>query len=250
MDYLDKFKLVNKNVFVVGGMGLIGKEIVKSLKDVGANVIVIDLIVGDDENLNYEKWDITDLENTNVFLTKLIKKYNSIDVWINTSYPRTDDWGDKVEDLKLESWRKNIDMHLNSYSWVSREVALVMKEQGGGNIINLGSIYGVVSPDFTIYDEDSTSPMAYSAIKGGIINLTRYLAAYFGKYNIRVNTVCSGGIFDFQDEEFVKKYEDKVPLKRMGMSSDIASATLFLASEASSYITGQSLMVDGGWTIV
>ena len=250
MDYLDKFKLTDKNVFVVGGMGLIGKEIVKSLIDAKANVIIVDIVESESSDVSYEYYDITDLENVNPFLKKMIKKYGNIDVWVNTSYPKTNDWGDKVEDLKLDSWRKNVDWHLNSYSWISKEVALIMKEQGSGSIINLGSIYGVVSPDFTLYDTNSTSPMAYSAIKGGIINLTRYLAAYFGKYNIRVNTVCPGGIFDFQDEEFVKKYEDKVPLKRMGMSSDIASATLFLASDASSYITGQSLMVDGGWTIV
>ena len=250
MNYLDKFKLTNKNAFVVGGMGLIGKEIVKSLCDVGANVIIIDIVKDDNPKINYEYYDITDLENVNTFLKKMIKKYGNIDVWVNTSYPKTNDWGDKVEDLKLDSWRKNVDWHLNSYSWISKEVALIMKEQGSGSIINLGSIYGVVSPDFTLYDTNSTSPMAYSVIKGGIVNLTKYMASYFGEDNVRINSICSGGVFDNQNKDFVEKYKNKVPLKRMAKPSDIASSVVFLASEASSYITGQSLMVDGGWTII
>ncbi len=92
--------------------------------------------------------------------------------------------------------------------------------------------------------------MTYSAIKGGIINLTRYLASYFGKYNIRVNNICPGGIFDNQDKDFVKNYSKKTPLKRMGQPEEIAPAVLFLASEASSYVTGITLMVDGGWTAI
>ena len=250
MDYLDKFKLTDKNVFVVGGMGLIGKEIVKSLIDAKANVIIVDIVESESSDVSYEYYDITDLENVNPFLKKMIKKYGNIDVWVNTSYPKTNDWGDKVEDLKLDSWRKNVDWHLNSYSWISKEVALIMKEQGSGSIINLGSIYGVVSPDFTLYDTNSTSPMAYSVIKGGIVNLTKYMASYFGEDNVRINSICSGGVFDNQNKDFVEKYKNKVPLKRMAKPSDIASSVVFLASEASSYITGQSLMVDGGWTII
>ena len=120
-----------------------------------------------------------------------------------------------------------------------------------GSIINLGSIYGIQGNDFTIYEKtDITSPAAYSAIKGGIINFTRYLASYFGRDGIRVNSVCPGGIFDSQNKIFVKNYEHKVPLKRMGKPEDVASTVLFLASDASSYITGATIMVDGGWTIV
>ena len=126
-----------------------------------------------------------------------------------------------------------------------------MKEQQSGSIINLGSIYGVLGSDFTIYDGTKmTMPMAYSAIKGGIVNLTRYLASYFGKHNVRVNNICPGGIFDSQEPIFVRNYEHRVPLKRMGRPEEIASAVLFLASDAASYITGATIMVDGGWTAI
>ena len=126
-----------------------------------------------------------------------------------------------------------------------------MKSQNSGSIINMGSIYGVVGNDFTIYEGTKlTSAAAYSAIKGGIINFTRYLASYFGKYNIRANCVSPGGIFDNQNEVFVKNYEHKVPMKRMGSPDDIAPSIAFLLSDDSKYITGQNLIIDGGWTII
>ena len=126
-----------------------------------------------------------------------------------------------------------------------------MSKQMYGSIINIASIYGVVGPDFTVYDETSmTMPAGYSAIKGGLINLTRYMASYFGSNNIRVNCVSPGGIFDNQDINFVKNYEKKVPLGRMGLPEDIAPSVAFLLSDDSKYITGQNLIIDGGWTIV
>lgn len=259
-NYLDKFSLKNKVAFVTGGAGLLGTEVVKALSDAGAKVVVLDINKEAGEKVvqklkskkvTFEVFDITDLDNADKAIERLQKKYNRIDVFVNAAYPRTSDWGKRVEELSVDSWRKNVDMHLNSYSWISRKVCLLMKEQKSGSLINFGSIYGALGNDFTVYDgTDMTSPMAYSAIKGGIINLGRYLASYFGKYNVRVNTVCPGGIFDSQNETFVKNYSKKTPLKRMGNPQEIASAVLFLASDASSYVTGTALMVDGGWTAV
>ena len=142
-------------------------------------------------------------------------------------------------------------MQLNSYAWISRKVCLIMKKQKGGSLINFASIYGTVGANFNIYDGTKmTSAFAYSAIKGGVINFSRYLASYFGQYNVRVNTVCPGGIFDSQDKTFVKNYSKQSPLKRMGNPDDIAPAVLFLASDGASYITGATIMVDGGWTAI
>ena len=125
------------------------------------------------------------------------------------------------------------------------------KEKVKGSIVNFGSIYGIQANDFSIYrGTPMKSPMTYAAIKAGIINGSRYLASYYGKSHIRVNSICPGGVFDHQDRRFVKNYERKVPLGRMANSVDMACAVLFLASEASAYITGTTLMVDGGWTIV
>jgi len=262
MVYKNLFNLENKNVFITGGAGLIGSEITKAVAELGGTSIIIDinekLSLELCEKLNkagfkchYENIDLTNLQDIDIEIEKLVKKYKVINVWINNAYPRTSDWGNKVENLKLESWQKNVDMHLNSYSWISRKVCLQMKDQGFGSLINFGSTYGLLGNDFSIYEgTEMTSPMGYSAIKGGIINLTRYLASYFGPFGVRVNNICPGGIFNKQLESFVEKYSAKTPLKRMGKPEEIASACVFLASEASSYITGHTLTVDGGWTAI
>ena len=261
ISYLEKFSLKGKTAFITGGVGLIGAEISKALASAHAKTIIIDIDENSGMKLSeelinmgytayFENIDITDLNNIDRNIDQLFEKYNGIDIWINSAYPRTKDWGNKVEDLCLDSWRENVDMHMNSYSWISRKVCLLMKEKGG-SLINLGSTYGVLGNDFTVYNNtDMTSPMAYSAIKGGIINLTRYLASYFGEYNIRVNSLCPGGIYNNQDSTFVKAYSEKTPLKRMGNPEEIASVALFLVSDAASYITGATIMVDGGWSAI
>ena len=126
-----------------------------------------------------------------------------------------------------------------------------MKAQQSGSILNIASIYGVVGNDFTLYEDyGGTSPAAYSAIKGGIINFTRYLASYYGKDGIRINCVSPGGIKDNQHPSFIERYESKVPMRRMGQPDDIAPAVSFLLSDEAKYITGHNLMVDGGWTCI
>ena len=126
-----------------------------------------------------------------------------------------------------------------------------MAAKKNGTIVNIGSIYGTVGPDFNVYNNtELTMPAAYSAIKGGVINFTRYLSSYYGKNNIRVNCVSPGGIFNNQPVEFVKNYENKVPMQRMGKPEDISPAVSFLLSDDSSYITGQNLIIDGGWTSI
>ena len=125
-----------------------------------------------------------------------------------------------------------------------------MTKQGNGSIVNMGSVYGVTAPDFKIYEETNiTMPAAYSAIKGGLIQFSKYLAAYFGKNGVRVNLVSPGGVINGQHKKFTERYEQKVPLGRMAIPGDIASAVSFLLSDRSSYITGQNLIVDGGFTL-
>lgn len=254
MNYLDKFKLNGKVAFITGGVGLIGMEVTKALADSGAKVVILDIDEKKARKLSgveFGKFDVTDLDKIDQVIDDLKSKYGRIDVWVNAAYPRTSDWGSKVENLSLKSWQNNVDMHLNSYAWISRKVCLLMSKQKGGSLINFGSIYGVVGNNFNVYEgTDINPPLAYSAIKGGIVNLDRYLASYFGKDNIRVNTICPGGIFDNQNPTFVKNYGNNTPLKRMGRPEDIAGAVLFLASDAASYITGITLMVDGGWTAI
>lgn len=258
----NKFSLRNKIAFVNGGAGLIGQKIVEEFALANAKVVILDInkkksaeiiekLDRQGRDVVFEFFDITKLDSIDRILEALQKKYKKIDVWVNASFPRTSDWGKKIEDFPLESFEKNVSIHLNSYSWISRKVCLIMKKQGNGSLINLGSIYGANGPNFNIYEGTKmTSAFAYSAIKGGIINLSRYLASYFGPSGVRVNTICPGGIFDNQDPTFVANYSKQTPLKRMGNPEDIAPAALFLASDAARYITGTTLMVDGGWSAV
>ena len=159
----------------------------------------------------------------------------------------------------MESFRKNIDIHLNSYAWLARLAGEAIKAQEkAGSIIQLGSIYGVLGQDLNVYEGTGMHEnMTYAAIKGGITNLTRQMASYYGQFNIRVNTLVPGGLEghmagknDSQDPIFLRKYSQKTPLKRPGRADEIASTALFLAADASSYITGSLVIADGGLSII
>jgi NAD(P)-dependent dehydrogenase (short-subunit alcohol dehydrogenase family) len=246
-----KNKLENKIIVVTGGNGLLGSAIIKKLKDHGAFVINLDISHKTNEILSNIECDITNKESIDHALAIILNKYNKIDGLVNNAYPRTREWGNKFEDIKLASWKKNIDWQLNSYFYISQQVAIQMTKQKSGSIINIASIYGVNGPDFTVYEGTSmTMPAGYAAIKGGLVNLTRYMASYFGPHQVRVNSVSPGGIFDNQNSIFVKNYEKKVPLQRMGVPEDIAPSISFLLSDDSKYITGQNLIIDGGWTAI
>jgi NAD(P)-dependent dehydrogenase (short-subunit alcohol dehydrogenase family) len=243
--------LKEKVVIVTGGNGLIGKGIVEKIKIEGGICINADLNVETSDSLEEIKCDITSESSIIQTLSMVISKYGKIDGLVNNAYPRTKDWGNRFENIEYESWKQNLDLQLNSYFLFCQKTLTHMKEQGFGSIVNIASTYGVVSPDFTVYEgTDLTSPAAYTAIKGGLINFTRYLASYFGKYGIRANCVSPGGIFDHQNPIFVKNYEHKVPMKRMGRPEDIAGPVAFLLSDDASYVTGHNLMADGGWTCI
>jgi NAD(P)-dependent dehydrogenase (short-subunit alcohol dehydrogenase family) len=244
--------LENKIIIITGGNGLIGKSIVSYLKHQKAIVINAEINIETDIESGNVYCDITNDESIFDLINLVLAKYGRIDGLVNNAYPRTSDWGTKFENVSGESWRKNVDMQMNSVFVISQKVLEVMKKQNSGSIVNITSIYGVVGNDFTVYDNTNgmTSPAAYSAIKGGIINFTRYLASYYGKFNIRVNCVSPGGIFDNQNENFVKNFEQKVPMKRMGKPSDISPSVSFLLSDESLYITGQNIIIDGGWTAI
>lgn len=244
-------KLKDKVIIVTGGSGLLGTNFLQKLRSEGAIGINADISEKDGEGGDFVFCDITSQESIDEAIKTVRSKYGRIDGLVNNAYPRTKDWGARFEDITLESWKTNVDWQMNSYFYFSQQVSGVMKEQRSGSIVNIASIYGVVGPDFTIYEgTPMTNAAAYAAIKGGLINLTRYMAAYLGPYQIRVNAVSPGGIFDNQLEIFVKNYEKKVPMKRMGTPDDISPSVAFLLSDEAGYITGQNLVVDGGWTIV
>ena len=239
-------RLTNKVIVVTGGSGLIGRDILKYLDQEDAIAINAEINVGDsceDRNFNC---DITKEESVQQLIDKVLVKYGRLDGWVNNAYPRTLDWANRFEEIPAESWKANVDYQLNSLFMCCQLVLKVMKQQRAGSIVNISSIYGVVGPDFSVYDgTEITMPAAYSAIKGGIINFSRYLASYYGPHGVRVNCVSPGGIFNDQNPLFVKHYEAKVPLKRMGLPSDISPAVGFLLSDEACYITGHNMMVDG-----
>lgn len=244
-------KLEGKVIIITGGAGLIGKHIVSRCKDEGAVAIDVDIHHVTDLSQNKYGCDLTKEESIRKLVEDIKGHYGRIDGLVNNAYPRTKDWGITFEDIPYESWQANVDMQLNAVFLLSQTVLAEMKTRKTGSIVNIGSIYGVVGNDFTIYEGyGGTSPAAYSAIKGGIINFSRYLASYFGKYGIRVNCVSPGGIIDQQHPSFIERYEAKSLLKRMGTAEEIAPSVVFLLSEDASFITGHNLLVDGGWTAI
>ena len=244
-------RLKDKIIVVTGGSGLLGKEIINKAIQEGAFCINVDISDHTNEDLSKLKCDITSENSVDECIETIIAKYGRIDGLVNNAYPRTSDWGNKFEDIEFKSWQTNVDWQLNSYFYFTQRVAKHMVEEGGGSIVNMASVYGIVGPDFTVYDQTAmTMPAAYAAIKGGIINFSRYLASYLGPKNIRVNTVSPGGIFDDQNPIFVENYNKKVPMRRMGLPEDISPVIAFLLSEEANYITGQNIAVDGGWTAI
>jgi NAD(P)-dependent dehydrogenase (short-subunit alcohol dehydrogenase family) len=241
----------DKIVLVTGGSGLLGKEMISDIKKKGGIAINVDLIVETNLEKGELQVDITNDESIQKGIDQVFLKYKRIDGLVNNAYPRTLDWGEKFENVKPDSWRKNIDMQLNSTFVFCQKVLKIMVDQKAGSIVNIASIYGLVGNDFTVYEEyGGTSPAAYSAIKGGVINFSRYLASYHGQNGIRVNCVSPGGILENQHPSFISRYESKVPMRRLGKPDDIAPSVTFLLSDEAKYITGHNLIVDGGWTCI
>ncbi|MFD0749649.1 oxidoreductase [Mucilaginibacter calamicampi] len=244
-------RLKGKVIIVTGGSGLLGSEIIARVTEEGAICINADINHSTSDDLTRINCDVTDVVSIQQCIDAVITKHGRIDGLVNNAYPRTKDWGNKFEDINYESWKTNVDWQLNSYFYFTQAISKHMSVAKKGSIVNMASIYGVVGPDFSVYNGTSmTMPAAYSAIKGGLINFTKYLASYLGANNIRVNCVSPGGIFDNQNRTFVENYNNKVPLKRMGLPADISPAVAFLLSDDAKYITGHNLVVDGGWTSI
>ena len=269
MNYRDKFTLEGKTCYVLGGSGLLGFEICKSFLDFDAKVIGLDKDPSPFEseeyfqknsNFTFQNFDCADLSNLENEFKKITASYNCPDVFVNVSYPRSSAWkNSSFGDLELNSLRENIEINLVSSMWISRVVAEMMKENEiEGSVINFGSIYGIVGQNLNIYHGTSmTENSIYSAIKGAMINQTRQMASAYGKYNIRVNCISPGGVEGpvagdnkIQEEKFKANFSDQAPLSRLAKPEEIGPAAVFLASDASSYITGINLIIDGGWTAI
>lgn len=243
--------LKDKVILITGGNGLLGKSIIEQVIKEKGVPISLDINHDDTDNIKNLKCDVTNNLDVVKAIEKVLNKFKKIDGLVNNAYPRTSDWGITFEKIPYNSWKKNLDLQLNSLFFISQKIIEIMKSQKKGSVVNIGSIYGSVAPDFTIYEgTNMTMPAAYSAIKGGVISFTKYLASYYGKYNINVNCVSPGGIYDNQPSKFVDNYIKKVPMKRMASPSDISPAITFLLSDNAKYINGQNLIIDGGLTSI
>jgi NAD(P)-dependent dehydrogenase (short-subunit alcohol dehydrogenase family) len=250
------FGLGDSVVVVAGANGLLGRACVDALVECGAKVVALDLetLKGDWDQARVTSWavDLTDETAVVGVFARLGAEDGGRKQWafVNCAYPRTKNWGSLgFLNVSAADWNKNVEMHLGASFVFTRESVRFLELRGGGAIVNFGSIYGVLGPDLRIYDgTPMQNPSPYAAIKAGVESMTRYVATTYGAKGIRANTVCPGGIFNQQPESFVGHYEHRTPLRRMGTPEDIAGAVAYLVGPSARYVTGQTLLVDGGWS--
>ena len=273
MTILDKFDLAGKVAVVTGGAGLLGTEFCRALAEAGASVVVADLnqkaafqfarkLKEDGYQAIGSGLDVTCPESTQGMVEQTLKEFGRLDILVNSAAldPKFDPDALKhgitpgrFEDYPLDQWNAALNVNLTGMFLVTQACVKPMLEQGKkGSIINICSTYGLNGPDQRIYIKDGKrlafKPVYYTVTKAGVLGFTKYLAAYYMGTEIRVNALTPGGVYNNHDETFVTNYSAKTILGRMARKDEMNGALLFLASDASSYMTGGNLVVDGGWT--
>jgi len=273
MTIMDKFNLAGKVAVVTGGAGLLGKEFCRTLAEAEASVVVVDLnadasakMAADLTAARYRvraaPTDITNPESVNALVESTLKAFGRLDILVNSAAmdPKFDSDAlakgltpGRFEDYPLDQWNAAMNVNLTGMFLVTQACVKPMLEQGKkGSIINICSTYGLNGPDQRIYIKEGKrlafKPVYYTVTKAGVMGFTKYLAAYYMGTEIRVNALTPGGVYNNHDETFVANYSAKTILGRMARKEEMNGALLFLASEASSYMTGGNVVVDGGWT--
>jgi len=264
------FSLKGKTAIVTGALGLIGQKHCEALANAGANVVVADI-----NNAAAKKFatklgeqhlglgvDVTNKASLISALDQIIAKYSTINILVNNAAindmfenPAMAKDLSAFENYPLDAFQKSLDVNVTGVFLCSQVFGTHMAEQGEGSIINVASTYGMVGPDQNIYrnecgEQTFYKSAAYPVTKGAVINFTRFLAAYWGNKGVRVNTLSPGGVENGQNEFFIQNYSAKTLLGRMANATDYQGALVFLASDASAYMTGANLVVDGGWTAI
>jgi NAD(P)-dependent dehydrogenase (short-subunit alcohol dehydrogenase family) len=257
---MDSFRLDRKIALVSGGTGIVGSPIARALAEAGATVVVASRDVdrcrafaaslceqglraeGDRLDLSSES-EIRDLRD------RILKRHGRLDVLFNNAVART---GGDLRHTTAHQWEETMRVNSTGVFLASQTFSEPMQAQRSGSIVNISSIYGVVGPDFSIYEGTAMSnPVDYSFAKSGIIGLTRYLASFLGPFGVRANCISPGGFLTpDMPENFQRNYKRRTLLGRMATAEDIKGPALFLASDASAYVTGQNISVDGGWTAI
>lgn len=252
------FSIKDKVIIITGATGYLGSKMVEHLNIAGAKVIVLSTKYSKSKNLckNLDidieqafEIDVSSLESVKSTLKKIYDKFNKIDVLVNNAYFGVNK---KFDEYSKDDWNKSLDGTIISIDTMTQEVSKYMKDESKNKIINISSMYGMVSPNPEVYaNEDMINPLSYGVGKAGVIQYTKYSAMKLAKYNINVNTVSFGpfpNIDLVKDEEFLKKLANKTFVKRIGKPEEVTSAIFFLCLDESSYVTGQNIVVDGGWT--
>lgn len=262
------FSLKGKSAIVTGGAGILGRRFCDGLARHGANVAVVDLDAKAAKKLAAEiakehrvkvaglGCDVSSPSSVVAMVKKVVSALGGVHILLNNAASKSRDldaFFAPFEKYSLAEWRKVTSVNVDGVFLVAQAVGAQMVRQGtGGSIIQTASIYGIMAPDQRIYEGSSYrgrpigSPAVYSASKGAVVALTKYLAAYWADKNIRVNTLTPGGVRSGQNETFIKKYSDRIPMGRMAEADELVGALIYLASDASSYVTGHNLLVDGG----
>ena len=250
---------------ITGATGGIGKHIAVTLAELGSDLVLVDRPGSDYESLNSMlqetnsvnvkcfDCDLEDESARKAMIAGFVDQDGDIDILINNAAfvgtSGLQGWVCEFEQQTVDTWRRALEVNLTAVFDLSKGLAPKLRKRSNGSIINVGSIYGVNGPDYSLYDGLAMgNPAAYAASKGGIIQLTRWLANTMAP-DVRVNTISPGGVFRGQPRQFVERYEAKTPLGRMATEEDFKGAIGFLASDLSAYITGQNIIIDGGWTV-
>lgn len=264
------FQLKDKVVVVSGALGLLGREHCAAMVDAGAHLVLTDLN-GDALESAVQRWrelgaaclavaaDVTRPEDVDRLRDAALERFGRIDVLVNNAaiddkFSSDGAAQSRFENYSLERFRRQLDVNVTGVFLCCQRLGGVMAERGYGSIINVASTYALVAPRQDLYQREDGSQAfwkgpAYPASKGAVLQLTRFLAAYWGERGVRVNALCPGGVEAGQDAHFRGRYAERTPLKRMATPADYRGALTFLASDASAYMTGASLVVDGGFTI-
>jgi NAD(P)-dependent dehydrogenase (short-subunit alcohol dehydrogenase family) len=272
---MELFNLQNKVAVIFGGNGYLGRQFCSALLQYKAKVYSCDITNDAKEtkalvekypnNFQTVKIDASDKKELEKLKKTILKKEKTVDIIINSTTIKSDDFYLPFEEVSLKGWNVGLLGNLTIPFLTIQTFIPIMKKQRKGSVINIASHYGLVGNDQRIYEGSNLHKLyvnksqnithvyshgVYNAAKGGLINFTRYLAAYYGKYNIRINCISPGGVYNKNENNtFLKKYCEKVPLNRKANPDEINGALIFLASDASSYVTGHNLVVDGGYTI-
>jgi NAD(P)-dependent dehydrogenase (short-subunit alcohol dehydrogenase family) len=268
INYRGLFDLAGKTAVVTGGAGILGRHFCAGLAESGARVAVVD--VQKDQAIDLAKvlserykgqvvgigCDVSDPESVKAMVVCILAEFGEINILHNNAAGKSDDLNAffaTFEECRLDQWRSIMSVNLDGMFLVAQAVGRQMVIQGkGGSIIQTASIYGVMGPDHRIYEgsfylgQQINTPAVYAVSKAGVIGLTKYLATYWADKGIRVNTLTPGGTESGQNDEFKRRYSARIPMARMADAYEMVGALLYLASDASSYVTGQNIIVDGG----